>query len=152
MRVRASSAGAWVVALACLAVLSPACAPPTQAGLVGPARATLRGLLTTKDAIPIDHVVVIYLENHSFDNLYGLFPGAEGLASAVNAPSQMDDLATQHLALLPRILDSNLHSAGPAMAPDGRFPAELANRPFDIGQYVKVADRTGDLVHRFFQE
>jgi phospholipase C len=34
----------------------------------------------------IDHLIVIYLENHSFDNLYGLFPGAEGLANAREAP------------------------------------------------------------------
>jgi phospholipase C len=27
-------------------------------------------------------LVVIYAENHSFDNLYGLFPGAEGIAQA----------------------------------------------------------------------
>jgi phospholipase C len=34
---------------------------------------------------PIDAsktVVVIYAENHSFDNMYGLFPGANGVASA----------------------------------------------------------------------
>jgi phospholipase C len=30
----------------------------------------------------IDHILVIYLENRSFDNLYGLFPGANGLAVA----------------------------------------------------------------------
>ena len=30
----------------------------------------------------IQHLVVIYAENHSFDNLYGLFPGAEGIAQA----------------------------------------------------------------------
>jgi len=30
----------------------------------------------------IKHVVVIYLENHSFDNLYGQFPGADGLSDA----------------------------------------------------------------------
>src|SRR6185369_3204487 len=27
----------------------------------------------------IDHIIVIYAENRSFDNLYGLFPGANGL-------------------------------------------------------------------------
>ena len=27
----------------------------------------------------IDHLVVIYLENRSFDNLFALFPGADGL-------------------------------------------------------------------------
>ena len=30
----------------------------------------------------VNHVVVIYLENHSFDNLYGSFEGANGIANA----------------------------------------------------------------------
>src|SRR5471030_2325644 len=30
----------------------------------------------------IKTVVVIYAENHSFDNMYGMFPGANGVASA----------------------------------------------------------------------
>ena len=30
----------------------------------------------------INHIVVIYEENHSFDNLYGLWPGVNGLANA----------------------------------------------------------------------
>ena len=30
----------------------------------------------------IEHIVVIYAENRSFDHLYGLFPGAEGIANA----------------------------------------------------------------------
>lgn len=33
--------------------------------------------------VPIDHVVVIFMENHPFDNLHGHFPGANGL----DAPS-----------------------------------------------------------------
>src|SRR4051812_3982339 len=28
----------------------------------------------------VDHLVVIYEENHSFDNLFGQWPGVEGLA------------------------------------------------------------------------
>ena len=38
------------------------------------------------DITKINHVVVIYLENHSFDNLYGEFAGAEGLADGRGAP------------------------------------------------------------------
>ena len=30
----------------------------------------------------VENIVVIYAENRSFDHLYGLFPGAEGLAQA----------------------------------------------------------------------
>ena len=31
----------------------------------------------------IKHIVVIYAENRSFDNLYGLYPGANGIAEAL---------------------------------------------------------------------
>ena len=38
----------------------------------------------------VQHLVVIYAENHSFDNLYGLFPGADGVANAT--PEQRTQL------------------------------------------------------------
>src|SRR5438132_9853510 len=38
----------------------------------------------------IQTIVVIYAENHSFDNLYGLFPGADGIANAT--PEQSTQL------------------------------------------------------------
>jgi phospholipase C len=38
----------------------------------------------------IDRIIVIYLENRSFDHLYGLFPGADGLAHAGGAAPQID--------------------------------------------------------------
>jgi phospholipase C len=39
----------------------------------------------------VKHLVVIYAENHSFDNLYGLFPGADGIANAsAQARTQLD--------------------------------------------------------------
>ena len=33
----------------------------------------------------IDTIVVIYAENRSFDNLYGYFPGADGLQNVTSA-------------------------------------------------------------------
>ena len=33
----------------------------------------------------IENLVVIYAENHSFDNLFGLFPGAEGIHQATSS-------------------------------------------------------------------
>ena len=39
----------------------------------------------------IRHIVVIYLENHSFDNLYGLFAGADGLANAPEETMRQTD-------------------------------------------------------------
>src|SRR5437870_11708149 len=51
----------------------------TIAGVVA-ACATLAPRVRGLDQI--DHIVVIYAENRSFDHLYGLFPGAEGIAQA----------------------------------------------------------------------
>jgi phospholipase C len=36
---------------------------------------------------PIKHVVVIVEENHTFDNYFGTFPGANGIAGATSQPS-----------------------------------------------------------------
>ena len=95
---------------------------------------------------PINHIVVIYLENHSFDNLYGLFPGANGIANA-GAATQVNKEGTPY-ATLPQPINSNLKPAGP----DPRFPADLPNKPFNIDKYVPINEKTGDLVHRFYQE
>src|SRR5436305_12207488 len=42
------------------------------------------------DLARIENIVVIYAENRSFDHLYGLFPGAEGIAQAT--PEQKTQL------------------------------------------------------------
>lgn len=86
----------------------------------------------------LDHIVVIYLENHSFDNLYGEFPGADGLGEAEDAPVQVDATGTPY-ATLPAI-------------PSKYFPTNLPNAPFNIEQYVPANVATIDLVHRFYQE
>lgn len=85
----------------------------------------------------INHIIVIYLENHSFDNLYGMFPGANGLAQAANAPLQTG-------------VDGKPYTVLPAVK-DVRFPADLPNRPFPIDLYVPANEKIGDLVHRFYQ-
>jgi phospholipase C len=86
----------------------------------------------------VKHVVVIYLENHSFDNLYGEFPGADGLGNASTTITQRD-------------LQGHAYATLPAI-PGGQFPANLANAPFNIDQYVASNLDTPDLVHRFYQE
>jgi len=95
----------------------------------------------------VGHIVVIYQENWSFDSLYGKFPGANGLANAGNAVKQVDANSNAY-AVLPQPLDT---SAKPP-APDARFPANLPVQPFDASQYVQPDQKTGDLVHRFYQE
>jgi phospholipase C len=87
----------------------------------------------------LDHLVVIYLENRSFDNVYGEFAGANGLAAAAGAAPQVDATGTA-FATLPAV---------PGMA---AIPTTLANAPFNIEQYVPATVPTRDLVHRFYQE
>src|SRR5215469_18323940 len=40
---------------------------------------------------PIQHIIVIYQENWSFDSLYGLFPGVNGLANSSAASLNQTD-------------------------------------------------------------
>jgi LPXTG-motif cell wall-anchored protein len=96
---------------------------------------------------PINHIVVIYQENWSFDSLYGRFPGANGVANAGAALQQVDKNG-QPITSLPQPLDT----AKRPPAPDTRFPANMQVQPFNIGQYVPPDQKIGDLVHRFYQE
>lgn len=95
----------------------------------------------------IDHIVVVYMENHGFDNLYGHFPGADGLADAANTVLQTDADGKPY-ATLPPVM--TLVDKKPA--PDKRFPAELPNAPFLIDKFVPIDDKVPDLVHRWYQQ
>jgi acid phosphatase len=98
-------------------------------------------------ANPINHVIVIYQENWSFDSLYGSFPGANGVAKAGAAIKQVDK-NNQLLTALPQPIDTNLKPA----AADSRFPANMPVQPFAIDKYVPADQKIGDLVHRYYQE
>jgi phospholipase C len=95
----------------------------------------------------IQHIIVVYLENHSFDNLFGTFPGANGLAKTGDAARQVD-LDGKPFAKLPPVIDTGKKPP----EPDPRFPANLPNRPFLIDKYVKQDQKVPDLVHRYYQE
>ena len=88
----------------------------------------------------VKHVVVIYLENHSFDNLYGEFPNANGLADATPSHIIQVDSAGNAYSTLPPIPGTSL------------FPSNLPNKYFDIDQYVSNNLMTPDVLHRFYQE
>jgi phospholipase C len=95
----------------------------------------------------INHIIVIYLENRSFDNLYGLFPGADGLDNAGASATQVDKDGRPY-DKLPAVLNTNFRPA----QTDGRFPADLANKPFRAEAFAPMSQTTGDAVHRFYQE
>ncbi|MGE5617132.1 MAG: acid phosphatase [Bacillota bacterium] len=101
--------GARKLVVATLAVLLASCAAP-------PPRAPALDR--------IDTIVVIYAENHSFDNMYGLFPGAEGVANATAEERTQLDHDGSALPHLPPVYTNG--------KPDPRYPQSLPNGPFRI--------------------
>src|SRR4051794_7067846 len=124
----------------------------------------------------INHIVVIYEENHSFDNLYGGWEGVNGLAQADAAhTTQVDQQGNAYSCL--RQLDVNLVAVGSSCSDPHGFSSAFANKPFTIDDYIKPADATcppplqafsfpnglvkgtgrpggctRDIVHKFYQE
>ena len=123
----------------------------------------------------IEHIVVIYQENHSFDNLFGGWEGVEGLNKA-HVPQV--DREGAILGCLPQN-DVNLTSPTPLVAtcsdPEHRIESQFRNVPFSIDRYIAAGDTTClkpgdradygvakgkgeaggctmDLDHRFYQE
>lgn len=88
----------------------------------------------------VKHVVVIYMENHSFDNLYGQFPGADGLSQAKQENIIQLNQADQPYNTLPPIPRSSA------------FPTNLPNTYFNIDQYIAADQVSPDVTHRFYQE
>jgi phospholipase C len=123
----------------------------------------------------IQHIVVIYEENHSFDNLYGSWEGTNGTANAdpaatlqvnqngmpFNCLKQNDpNLTTPPLSAT--CSDTSLSTPTTAST----FTSHFANAPFTIDDYIpptaltcpngvaggQPGGCTKDLVHRFYQE
>ncbi|HTT11632.1 MAG TPA: acid phosphatase [Burkholderiaceae bacterium] len=94
----------------------------------------------------IEYIVVIYAENRSFDHLYGLFPGAEGIAKATaGEKTQLDHDGTPLPTLPPVFVNGK---------PSDAFPKGLPNGPFRID--APPVDRRWDEVlpspiHNYYQ-
>ncbi len=104
----------------------------------------------------IHHLVVIFQENRSFDNLYGLLPDANGLDEAEEEATTQVDLAGNPFKCLPQT-DKNLTS--PPLPADvcstaggDPFNSHFVNEPFEIDPLIPADRPTRDLVHRFYQE
>jgi phospholipase C len=92
------------------------------------------------DLDKIKHVVVIYLENHSFDNLYGQYPGANGLDDA--KPGKIIQVDS----------NGNPYTFLPPIPGTSAFPTNLPNHFFNIDQYIPNDLMTPDVLHRYYQE
>ncbi len=128
----------------------------------------------------IDHFVVIYEENHSFDNLYGGWEGVNGLSGADQAhTTQVSQGGTAYSCLK----QDDVNLASPPLTATcndsttgAPFSSAFTNTPFTIDTYIPPASNTcpapgdfshpngfligaalpggctRDLVHRYYQE
>src|SRR5437016_2010737 len=97
--------------------------------------------------IPINHVIVIYLENHSFDNYFGDFPGADGIANAGAAAIQVDKDGNP-FPMLPHPLANPVDGQ---RLPDPRFPDDLPNGPCLFNAFVPPNEQTANQIHAFYR-
>jgi acid phosphatase len=127
-----------------------------EAGAKGSRPRALRSRLAL-DAVT--NVVVIYAENRSFDNLFGLFPGANGLKSKAAATVKQVDRDGSALSKLPPAW-GNLTAPGQTpVVTQAQTTNVWPNAPFQLDAKT---DRYGygvlpqgiitrDLYHRFFE-
>jgi phospholipase C len=104
------------------------------------------GEIGIPESVPIDHVVVIFLENRPFDHLYGLFPGANGLSAPGARIVQTDQNGVPY-ATLPQVVNS--WTTPPTV--ETQFPPDLPNAPFPIERYAPLTEIVPSPVHRFYQ-
>lgn len=98
----------------------------------------------------VNHVIVIYQENWSFDALYGRMPGVNGLAYASDTLPQWDKSTeyTSYIYQMPQPLNGGSDLRFP---PANGQPA-LPMIPYDATKYVSDTNTTGDIVHKFYHE
>ncbi|MFZ2017750.1 MAG: alkaline phosphatase family protein, partial [Methyloceanibacter sp.] len=85
---------------------------------------TLSGQCSAAQLSDVEHIIVIYLENHSFDNLFGFFPNADGIAAAGATKIQVDADGLPYNFLPP------IHEGKSDSPIDRNFPEKLPNQPF----------------------
>ncbi len=130
----------------------------------------------------ITQIVVIYEENHSFDNLFGGWEGVNGIHRALGSGHVIQRAADG--TPLPCLPQNEVNLASPPLPVTchgsvGTIPVDSAfrNRPFVIDDFIKPTDKTcpapgvfaphgvlkdspgalpggctADLVHRYYQE
>jgi acid phosphatase len=141
----------------------PACTNNSPDPAVTAAAVTAATTKSLQDKV--QNIVVIYAENRSFDNLFGRFPGANGINTVLDAngnptaayiPQKNRDGSV--LATLPQTW-GGVTAAGQPNTVTQAQSANLPNAPFAIetaftaasGATLTPATVTRDLYHRFFE-
>jgi acid phosphatase len=119
-----------------------------------PAPAADRPARTAKGLDQIETIVVIYAENRSFDNLYGHFPGANGLGKVTPAMARQRDRDGSVMKELPPIWNG-LTGRNVTPAVTEAETRHLPNKPFAIddpnGFNTPLSVATRDLWHLFYE-
>jgi acid phosphatase len=102
-----------------------------------------REVAVPKGIEQVQHVIVIYMENLSFNGQFGLFPGANGIVNAGDAIRQVRKDGSPYTTLPQPLFNGQL---------DSRIPADLPVRPFNLAPYVPPEQLTSSPVHLFYQE
>jgi phospholipase C len=100
----------------------------------------------------LSHILVLYLENRSFDNMFGEFPDANGIANAGEGVVQRDRDGTAY-AMLPNVDKPFDVAKNPPEIRDIAILDNLPNAPFAIEGIrpgVTTATHTRDLIHAFY--
>jgi acid phosphatase len=108
----------------------------------------------------VQTIVFVYAENRSFDNMFGTFPGANGIPGVISTaigtyvPQRDRDAASSSLSTLPQTW-GGVTGAGQSPAVTQAQSAGLPNKPFQVetafGVPLSAATITRDMVHRFFE-
>ena len=153
-----SSVTRWLAsAIPLVSALTPGHAACATTGDT-PATATTAAIPGKSPMEKIKTIVVIYAENRSFDNLYGLYPGADGIAQALQNPATYQQVDRDGKTVLPHLPPVHAtHAMGAKVEQRWAFVGNLPNKPFliDADQPggepgVSAAERSPDLVHRFY--
>lgn len=89
----------------------------------------------------IDHIIVVYLENRSFDNLFRGFEGAD----TSDKPSKPYALQSDRDGIVYRLLPMGDEAIQLGL------PKEIENKPFLLDTYISQNAIIPDMVHRFYQ-
>jgi len=89
----------------------------------------------------IDHIIVVYLENRSFDNLFRGFEGADTSAKPFKPYALQSDSNGTVYRSLP--MGEEAIKLG--------LPRAIDNKPFLLDTYISQTAIIPDMVHRFFQ-
>src|SRR5215468_240225 len=100
----------------------------------------------------VDTIVVIYAENRGFDNIYGAFPGANGIPSTGLVNQADRDASGTALTDLPMTW-GGVTAPGQTPVVSQMDSGGLPNEPYDVESAFGIvqATITRDLYHRFFE-